>query len=90
MFSVVDSTEAATVSRIFVADSAQEYRFAAPDEPLLTALARATGGVVRPTPDDLRRTPGNSTLARHPLAPWLFALGLVLWPAEICFRRFWR
>ena len=89
IFSAVDAA-GATASRILAIDQAAEYRFGTPDEPLLSSISRITGGTLRPTDDDLRRAPRNVGKARHLLAPWLLALALVLWPADVVVRRFQR
>jgi uncharacterized membrane protein len=89
VLSVAETSALARASRIFVADQAAEYRFA-PDEALLSAASRTAGGSIRPTADDLRRAPRTSGVARHGLTPWLLALALLLWPADICLRRFQR
>jgi hypothetical protein len=80
----------AAVSRILTLDQAAEYRFGAPDEALLSSLSRMTGGTLRPADDDLRRAPSSPGRARYPVAPWLLALALVLWPVDIALRRFQR
>jgi hypothetical protein len=89
-FAVVNAAAGANASRVFAVDQAAEYRFATPDETLLSAISRATRGTLRPTADDLRRAPRSLGRARYLLAPWLVALGLALWPADIALRRFRR
>ena len=83
-----DASAGNQASRILVVDQAAELRFAPPDEALLLAISRATGGTLRPSPDDVLRAPRRAGTARHPLAPWLLALALVLWPVDIALRRF--
>jgi Ca-activated chloride channel family protein len=55
LFSIANAPAAVSASRIFVADHAAEYRFAAPDEQLLSGISRATGGSIRPTADIVLR-----------------------------------
>jgi hypothetical protein len=90
VFSLVNAPAGANASRILAVDQAAEYRFGAPDEALLSALSRATGGTSRPTGDDLRRAPRNAGRERYLLAPWLLTFALALWPADIALRRFRR
>jgi uncharacterized membrane protein len=73
--------------RLVVADHAAEYRFGEPDERALAEIARATGGVVHATADDLQRAPRTAVALRHALAPWLLLLALVGWLADIAVRR---
>ena len=68
-------------------DTAAEYRFRAADETLLRSIAAATGGSWRPTAATLANTTADSRTARRPLWPWLVALALVLWFADLLLRR---
>lgn len=77
-------------ARIFTADQAAEYRFGAPDETRLAAIAAETGGSVRPTPDDVKGARLASGTIRYPLAPWCLGLALALWPVDVALRRLWR
>ncbi|MEO7271239.1 MAG: VWA domain-containing protein [Vicinamibacterales bacterium] len=77
-------------SRILVVDPFAELRFSPPDASLLSAIARTTGGTFQPAAADLSRAPRTVGTSRYPLAPWLFALALLLWPVDIVLRRFQR
>ena len=90
LFFSVASSGAPIASRILTVDHAAEWRFGAPDAPLLAAIARTTGGTFQPGGDDLSRTPRAAGASRHALAPWLLAVALLLWPADIALRRFQR
>ena len=88
-FSVTDPA-GVTASRILTVDHAAELRFGAPDLALLSAIARTTGGTFQPADADLSRAPRTVGSSRYALAPWLLALALLLWPADIVLRRFQR
>jgi uncharacterized membrane protein len=74
-------------SHTILPDAAAEYRFGPPDEPLLQAMASATGGVWQPTAERLANTAGDSRTERRPLWPALIALALVLWFVDLVLRR---
>ncbi len=62
-----------------------------PDRAALQAIAAAGGGKFEPTTDDLaeiaaRPVRETLTIAR-PLWPWLVALAILLWPADIACRK---
>jgi Ca-activated chloride channel homolog len=90
VFSVAGAPADAHLSRILVTDSVVEYRLAPPDQALLSSIAQLSGGLASPTPADIKRTRGSPGRVRQPLAPWLFALGLAIWPVDIALRRFRR
>jgi uncharacterized membrane protein len=81
------TTDAVKPSRTLAPDPAAEYRFSAPDEHLLRAIATATGGTWRPDPASLAAKPGERSSERRPLWPALVALALVLWFVDLTFRR---
>jgi Mg-chelatase subunit ChlD len=85
--SLPDANGAVGSARVVVEDAYAEYRFGEPDVGLLESLARTTGGVMNPTPADLRGAPAGGRPLRAPLAPWLLGLALVLWLADIGVRR---
>ena len=64
-----------------------EYRLRPPDEPLLRAIASATGGVFKPAPADLSARAGTQHTSRRALWPALVILALGLWMLDILFRR---
>ena len=70
-FSLADPSSGPGVPapRIVVVDHAAEYRFGPPDEEILTAITRATGGKLNPSDDDIRRAPSRSGVATLELAP---------------------
>jgi Ca-activated chloride channel family protein len=90
LFFSVASSGATIAARILTVDQGAEWRFGAPDAPLLSAIARTTGGTFQPAGDDLSRTPRAAGASHHALAPWLLAVALLLWPADIALRRFQR
>jgi hypothetical protein len=90
IFSFPNVAGAANPARILVVDQAAEYRFAKPDQRTLAEISAATGGSIDPTVQALRDAPRNSGVARHPLAPWLLAAGIVLWLVDTILRRFRR
>lgn len=74
-------------SRLVVPDLAAEYRFSQPDEALLSLLARTSGGASPATLEGLRATGGASRVSRRALWPVCVILALLLWLADILFRR---
>jgi hypothetical protein len=68
-------------------DPAAEYRFQAPDEGLLKAIASATGGAFGATPAALAVKAGESASGRRPLWPPLVLGALLLWFVDLVFRR---
>jgi uncharacterized membrane protein len=86
----VERDGAGPVTRTIVPDPMAEYRFAPPDEALLKAIAGATDGVFRPTPQTLaniRGAAGDRTTEHRPLWPPLFIFALGLWFLDVLFRR---
>jgi Ca-activated chloride channel family protein len=79
--------DAGAVTRTIVPDRMAEYRFGAPDEALLKAIAAATGGAVRPTSAALLNAAGDQRTARRPLWPLLVSVALGLWFVDLLFRR---
>jgi Ca-activated chloride channel homolog len=79
--------EAPEISRMVPSDTASEYRFNPPDQARLAALARATGGRLDPTPEDVRNAPHVSGRTHEPLTPWLLAIALVCWLGDVVVRR---
>ena len=78
---------AAAPSRTIIPDAAAEYRFQAPDEALLNAVASATGGARGATPAALAVKAGESASGRRPLWPPLVFAALALWFVDLAFRR---
>ena len=68
-------------------DPQAEYRFRPPDQAALAAIAHATGGVVSPTTDVLRKAPQSSRAARRALWPGLVIAALALWMVDVLLRR---
>jgi len=87
LFFSVPGAAGPTASRILTVDQFAELRFGAPDAALLSAIARTTGGTFQPADPDLNRAPRTVGTSRYALAPWLLALALLLWPADIMLRR---
>lgn len=81
------ATDTPSPSRTVIPDPAAEYRWRAPDEDLLKAIASATGGAWKPAPDSLRARPGERSTERRPLWPALVVLALALWLIDLTFRR---
>jgi len=81
------ATTAAAPSRTIIPDAAAEYRFQAPDEALLNAVASATGGTRGATPAALAVKAGESASGRRPLWPPLVFAALALWFVDLAFRR---
>jgi len=81
------SSDASPMTRTIVPDPVAEYRFGAPDEALLKAIASATGGAWRPTPATLVNASGDQRTARRPMWPGLVAAALALWFLDLLFRR---
>ena len=65
-FTASGPAAASGVSRILTVDAAREYRFGTTDEARLAALARVTGGTVRPSYQDLTRRPSHRGQAAMP------------------------
>jgi uncharacterized membrane protein len=80
-------SDAIKPSRTIAPDPAIEYRFSAPDENLLRAIAGATGGSWRPEAASLGAKPGERSSERRPLWPVLVALALAVWFVDLTFRR---
>src|SRR5262249_55998731 len=70
-----------------VAEGDGEYRLRPPDEPLLRAVADATGGAWEPTADSIKRVTGAHQVSRHALWPWLVAAALLFWFLDVLLRR---
>jgi len=81
------ATDPPVPSHTVLPDPAAEYRWRAPDEDLLKAIAASTGGTWKPTPDALRARPGERSTERRPLWPPLVAIALALWLVDLVFRR---
>lgn len=86
---IVDATVSARagLSRRFVPDAGAEYRFRAPDDALLSSLASATGGVVAPDAEGLRRSGTDSRAARRAMWPGLVLFALLAWAVDLFLRR---
>src|SRR5262249_46152652 len=79
-------SEDAAATRVVLPDLNEEYRLRPADDAALKAIADATGGVVKPTPDTLKNT-GTRTSARRALWPGLVILALALWLIDVWLRR---
>jgi hypothetical protein len=66
---------------------ADELRSRPPDIPLLEAIASHTGGKMAPRVHEVFGSHGDSGRQSRALWPWLAALALVLYLAEIFGRR---
>jgi hypothetical protein len=74
-------------ARTVLPDAAAEYRFGAPDEVRLQAIASATGGVWRPTGTDITAASSATRTRRSPLWPVLLTMALLLWFVDLALRR---
>jgi len=82
----VDGGDAVRATRLVLPDTAAEYRFRPADEARLAAIAQATGGVVNPDADAIRRSTVRQA-SRRALWPFLVLGALALWLADVLFRR---
>jgi uncharacterized membrane protein len=64
-----------------------EYHSLPPDLELLTALSEQTGGKVGASVAEIFAAQGDRGQSRTPLWPWLAAIALALYLADICVRR---
>ncbi|MFO0453742.1 MAG: VWA domain-containing protein [Pseudomonadota bacterium] len=64
-----------------------EDRLMPPDRALLQAIADNTGGRYAPRPAEVFDPMGDTVRLNRPLWPWLAALGLLLWLADLALRR---
>ncbi|MFN8909458.1 MAG: VWA domain-containing protein [Betaproteobacteria bacterium] len=64
-----------------------EDRLMPPDRALLQAIADHTGGRYAPKPAEVFDPMGDTVRLNRPLWPWLAALGLLLWLADLALRR---
>ena len=64
-----------------------EYHFYPPDTQKLRAISSATGGAFDPQGEEIFDAPGGSTEYPVSLWPWLSALALILYIADILLRR---
>lgn len=65
-----------------------EDRLMPPDRALLQAISDYTGGRYAPKPAEVFDPMGDTVRLNRPLWPWLAALGLLLWLADLALRRF--
>jgi Ca-activated chloride channel family protein len=82
----VDGAGGPVTTRLIIPDPDAEYRFRPANVAALSAIAEATGGTVGATPDVIREHV-QSQPSRRALWPSLVALALLLWFADIVFRR---
>ena len=82
----VDGGDSIRATRLVLPDTAAEYRFRPADEARLEAIAQATGGVVNPDADAIRRSTVRQA-SRRALWPFLVLGALALWLADVLFRR---
>ncbi len=78
---------AALVERVLAASPPLERRFMPPDEALLKAISRDTGGVFNPRPREVAADMGDRVSVGAPLWPWLAGLAALLWLADLALRR---
>jgi uncharacterized membrane protein len=76
-----------TASRAIVPDLQAEYRFRAPDLPLLESVATVTGGHVSADASRIRSTGAVAPARRRALWPALVLIALGLWFIDIVLRR---
>jgi Ca-activated chloride channel family protein len=95
---IVDADQPATVTvdgahdatgamRVVAVDPSAEYRWGAPDEPLLRTIAASTGGAWTPTPADILKPVASTPATHRPLWPWCVGIALALWLLDIWLRR---
>jgi hypothetical protein len=92
-----DATRALTISlageddpaltRFVIPDNRAEYRFRAPDEARLRAVADLTGGAWRPDTAAFIATEASGRTARRALWPLLVAFALFTWLSDSLLRR---
>mgnify|MGYP001572772566 FL=1 len=75
------------VERVLAASPPLERRFMAPDEALLKAISRDTGGVFNPRPRDVVADRGDRVIVRTALWPWLAGLAAIGWLIDLALRR---
>jgi uncharacterized membrane protein len=73
--------------QMLAADFADELRTRPPDVALLEALAARTGGKLTPRVDEIFEPRGDSARQSRALWPWLAAMALALYLADIFARR---
>jgi uncharacterized membrane protein len=73
--------------QVLEAGFSRELRALPPDMDLLEAIARETGGKVAPSIGDVAARQGDASHRAQVLWPWLIALALVLYLADIFVRR---
>jgi uncharacterized membrane protein len=83
---VGDAGSRERTERLVVPDEAVEYRLRPPDHDRLRGIAEATGGVYEPAAADLEAG-AERRVARRDLWPWLVALAVGIWFADILLRR---
>ncbi|MDR0522749.1 MAG: hypothetical protein LBH00_12990, partial [Planctomycetaceae bacterium] len=69
--------------------SAEEFRVKPPNEDLLKQIAKRTGGIYQPKPEELLLAGGRSGTQIIPLWQWLLAAAMVLFTADVFLRRVW-
>ena len=79
--------ESGLTSGLVVPDTNEEYRFRAPDESRLRAIASATGGQWQPSSSQLSNTAGEHRATRRPMWPALLWAALGLWLTDLLLRR---
>ncbi|MEZ5315809.1 MAG: VWA domain-containing protein [Vicinamibacterales bacterium] len=75
------------LSRLVIPDTSREYRFGAPDEARLRAVADLTGGAWQPDAAAFNAAAAAGRTARRALWPGLVFFALGLWLADILLRR---
>jgi hypothetical protein len=83
---VGDAGSRERTERLVVPDEAAEYRLRPPDHDRLRGIAEATGGVYEPSAADLMAG-AERRPARRDLWPWLVAIAVGIWFADILLRR---
>jgi hypothetical protein len=74
-------------SRGLVVGYPEELRLKPTDEELLKSLARASGGMYNPTPEEVFTSPERTAPRTTPLWPYLVAAAALIFLADVALRR---
>jgi hypothetical protein len=74
-------------SRVLAYSYPDEYHFYPPNTELLRSISNETKGRFQPRPEDIFDPNGESTALPTPLWPYLAALALLLYLADVLLRR---
>lgn len=83
----VDDGSGRPVSLAWTRHPSLEYFPGGEDGPVLEKIARETGGVINPAPEQVFRLAPVPVTARRDISGWFLACALLLWPFDIWIRR---